>query len=250
MAVFALADLHLSFGVSNKNMDVFGGRWINHAEKIERHWNEVVTADDLVLLAGDISWAKETNEALPDLLWIDSLPGTKVMIRGNHDYWWSSITKVEKILPPSIHLIQNNVFLWKNIAVAGSRLWDTYEFGFDGYIAYQPNEYAKTLEESIESPEQTEKIFVRELARLENSLKKIPANYYHRLAMTHYPPLGIDLTDSRASKILEKYKIEACVFGHVHNMKLDLHPFYGIKNGIHYIFAAGDYLDFYPVRVI
>ncbi len=99
MAVWALADLHLSFGVPGKSMDLFGDKWAGHPEKIRTHWLRLIAPDDLVLLPGDISWAMHTEDAQPDLDFIAALPGTKVMIRGNHDYWWNSLNKVEKILP-------------------------------------------------------------------------------------------------------------------------------------------------------
>ena len=128
MTIWALADLHLSFGVPDKEMDVFGPKWKNHPEKIRANWEKLVKPDDLVLLPGDISWGMHPEEALPDLNWIDSLPGTKVMIRGNHDYWWTSISKVEKVLPKSIHVIQNNIYRWKDVIICGARLWDTEEY--------------------------------------------------------------------------------------------------------------------------
>src|ERR1700722_10971321 len=136
MTVWAIADLHLSFGTPKKKMDIFGGKWVDHAAKVEFSWMQVVNHEDLVLIPGDISWAMAIEEARVDLEWIDALPGTKVMIKGNHDYWWSSLGKVKKILPPSCHLIQNDAFHWKGIAVGGARLWDTTEFGFEKYIEF------------------------------------------------------------------------------------------------------------------
>ncbi len=136
MTVWAIADLHLSFGIKDKEMDVFGKEWHNHHAKIEQHWREDITNEDLVLLAGDISWAKRLEEALPDLSWINALPGTKVMIRGNHDYWWSSPSKVRDALPSSLHIIQNDTFEWNDVAIAGSRLWDSTEYNFKDVLYY------------------------------------------------------------------------------------------------------------------
>lgn len=248
MTIWALADLHLSFGVRGKEMDVFGNKWKNHPEKIRENWIRVVDADDLILLPGDISWAMNVEEAKPDLDWIDSLPGTKVMLRGNHDYWWTSVSKVEKILPPSVHIIQNNVFIWKKIAIAGTRLWDTPEYSFAPFIEFTDNPRANKLTQASHNPEESEKIFLRELQRLELSLKSIPQNVSNRIAMTHYPPIGADLAPSRASALLEKYGISACAFGHLHNVKKDL-PMFGLKDGISYTLVSCDYVDFHPIKV-
>ena len=247
MAVWAIADLHLSFGVPDKGMDLFGAQWLNHPEKIRTQWERLVSPDDLVLLPGDISWAMRLEDAVPDLAWIESLPGTKVMIRGNHDYWWTSLSKMEKVIPPSIHFIQNNVFIWNGMAIAGSRLWDTPEYNFGSFIEFIDNPRANKLT-NRDDPAESEKIFVRELSRLEMSLKQIPAHIKTRLAMTHYPPIGADLKESRASLLLEKYGITDCVFGHLHNIKPQSLPF-GTKNGVCYKLTSCDYCNFTPILI-
>lgn len=248
MAVWALADLHFSFGVPDKKMDVFGGQWKDHPDKIYTHWLKHINKNDLVLLPGDISWAMRPEDAKADLDWIDALPGTKVMIRGNHDYWWSSLKKIEKILPPSIHLIQNNIFTWNHIAIGGARMWDTPEYSFRDYVDYIDNPRENTLTK-VPDPKEMEKIFERELNRLEFSLKQMPKDSSIRIAMTHYPPIGAEMQPSRISTLLEKYGISVCVFGHLHNIKPNTLP-YGTKNGVRYILTSCDYLDFKPVKVM
>lgn len=248
MTIWALADLHLSFGVKGKEMDVFGAKWKDHPEKIRTNWLKHVSPDDLVLLPGDISWAMNTDEAKPDLEWIDTLPGTKVMLRGNHDYWWTSLSKIEKIMPPSIHLVQNNAFRWKNVAIAGARLWDTPEYSFQQFIEYVDNPRANKLTEVSHDQGETEKIFLRELGRLELSLKSIPRDAAVRIAMTHYPPIGANLTHSRVSALLEKYGITLCAFGHLHNVKQGL-PMFGMKDGVRYTLVSCDYVDFNPIKI-
>lgn len=249
MSVWAIADLHLSFGVPNKEMDVFGPQWVGYTDKIASFWRSHITPDDLILIPGDISWAMHPEEAKPDLEWIHQFPGTKVMLRGNHDFWWSSLNKVEKVLPPSIHLVQNNTFRWNNIIVAGARLWDTTEYGFKEYIDYQPNARAKPLMAEDKNVDEAERIYIRELGRLEMSLKCVDRNASDTLiAMTHYPPIGADLKESRAAKLLEKYGVNVCVFGHLHNVKRD-RPMFGEKNGVRYILTSCDYLDFIPVKI-
>lgn len=245
MSIWAIADLHLSFGVPEKTMEVFGPEWINYGEKLKENWSAVVRPDDLVLIAGDISWAMRTHEAKIDLEWIGALPGTKVMIKGNHDYWWSSLSKVEEIIPPSLHVIQNNAFHWNDCSIGGARLWDTDEYSFDGYIEYRESPVAPSKEEK---PDQ-EKIFKRELERLELSLKCLDQSAKQRLVLTHYPPINAELAPSLASALLEKYHVDICVFGHLHNVKKGVRLF-GVHKGIQYYLTSSDYLDFKPLLIL
>lgn len=245
MAVWALADLHLALNVPDKKMDYFGEPWVHYTEKIQDHWQTLISSKDLVLLPGDISWAMRLEDAAVDLQWIHQLPGTKVMIRGNHDYWWSSLSKVESILPPSMHLIQNNAFNWNEYSIAGARLWDCDQFSFNSYIDFKENPRAKKLTETEENPQEIQKIFQRELGRLELSLKALDKDASVRIAMTHYPPLSADLQESPATKLLEKYHVQTCVFGHLHNVKKNT-PLFGSKNSIDYFLTSCDFLDFKP----
>lgn len=247
MSIYALADLHLPFGAPEKTMEFFGPSWHRYTERIEEAWKNTIKDTDLILLPGDISWAMTPEQAEKDLLWIDALPGTKLMLKGNHDYWWASLSKVKKVLPPSIHLIQNNVFNWNGFSIGGSRLWDTPEYTFGAYIQYKENPKQKAME-SHEAPEEAEKLFVRELQRLEMSLAGLDPHAKKRIAMTHYPPIGADLKPSRASALLEKYKVDCCVFGHLHNVKEQSLPF-GEKNGVRYLLTSADYLAFQPFRL-
>ena len=245
MSIWALSDPHLAFSVPKKSMEAFGAVWEQYADNIQMHWQNMIAKDDLVLLPGDISWAMTLEEALIDLKWIDRLPGTKVILRGNHDYWWSSAAKMSKVMPPSIHFIHNNVFMWNGVAIGGSRLWDTPEYGFNSYVEFQenPRERVKT-EEVVDE----EKIFVRELERLKLSLTQMPKEAKRKIAMTHYPPIGADLAPSRASAILEQFGIDTCVFGHLHNVRKGSLPF-GSARGVRYLFTSCDYLDFRPWKV-
>lgn len=248
MAIWAIADLHLSFGVPNKSMEVFGPQWKNYTEKIEHHWRKNIDAEDLVLIPGDISWAMHTPEVLPDLAWIHHLPGTKFFIRGNHDYWWTSLSKIKQILPPSCHLIQNNSLMWHDTSIGGSRLWDAPGLNFNEIIDFKPNEKSKPLMEKDETAESI-KIYQRELGRLELSLKSMNPHAKNRIVMTHYPPIGFDLKETEASALLEKYRVDICVFGHLHNVKPNLSLF-GKHHGVTYHLTACDYLkDFSPLKI-
>lgn len=248
MAVWAIADLHLSFGVPNKSMDIFGRQWAGYTDKIEKAWKATIAHDDLVLIPGDISWAMHPEEAKPDLDWIGRLPGTKALIKGNHDYWWGSLSKLKAVLPPSCHLIQNNSLTWNDIAIAGARLWDTNELSFQDLIDYKERP-GKPLTESDHTLE-SQKIYQRELGRLEASLKSMNPHCKTRIVMTHYPPIGAALEETEASRLLEKYRVDVCVFGHLHNVKKGRNLF-GSLHGIRYYLTACDYLtDFKPLRII
>jgi len=228
-------------------MDYFGPAWADHAQKMADSWRAAIAPEDLVLIPGDISWAMKLEEAVPDLQWIHELPGTKVLLKGNHDYWWGSLSKIAQVLPPSIHLIQNNAFHWKDVAIGGARLWDTPEYSFGSFVEYQENPRQKKKDpEAVVQEDLSEKIFERDLQRLEMSLKQLKPDAKLRIAMTHYPPISADLKPSRASAILEKYRIDICVFGHLHNIKSGFSLF-GEKNGVRYVLAASDYLRFQPI---
>lgn len=239
MKVFCISDLHLSFSVPNKSMDIFGEKWVEHFEKIAENWNKMVSAEDLVCIAGDISWALKLEDAKKDLEWIDHLPGTKCFIKGNHDYWFSTKSKVQTILPPSIHMIQNNAFHFHDIAVGGSRLWDCDAFNFDALFSNQKKR---------EPNEDNEKIYARELQRLELSLSQMNSQAKCKIVMTHYPPLSSGLQENIVTKLLEKFSIQFCLFGHLHGLD-SKQKLFGELNGIDYQLTACDYLDFAPMLV-
>ncbi len=240
MAIWAIADLHLSFGIAGKEMHVFGPEWIDHDKKIKAHWDANVKPEDLVLIPGDISWAMKLEEAKADLDWIAERPGTKVIIRGNHDYWCGAPTKVRKVLPESIHLLWSDAFLWNDVAICGTRLWDSPEYNFGPYI-----EMKKPIKEGgkPKPPEEVEAIFRREVMRLGNALDALDKNARLKIAMVHYPPISADLQPSMVSHMLEKAGVTQCLFGHLHSVRPDSILF-GSKNGVEYHFVACDWLGF------
>jgi predicted phosphohydrolase len=250
MNIWALADLHLPLSVPEKTMEVFGPSWKNYVDRIKYNWEKRIGADDLVLLAGDICWAQKLDEALIDLNWIDQLPGTKVVLKGNHDHWWSSNKKLEHLLPSSIHFIYNTVFNWKGVSIGGSRLWDSDEYHFDKIIESQPNPFEKkrTQEELLKEKALRGKIFRREIDRLKLSLSQLDQNADLRLAMTHYPPISADLQDSIASKLFEAYHVDTVIFGHLHHVTKN-QPIFGEKNGVQYLLTSADYLEFKPLKL-
>lgn len=248
-SVWAIADLHLSFGVPDKSMQAFGTEWIDWTDKIKIHWLNLIGDDDLVLIPGDISWAMNVQDASPDLEWINQLPGTKVLARGNHDYWWGSKSKVESILPSSIHIVQNNAYFFNGVSIAGVRLWDTPEYSFDKFVIFKQNKKVNVLHKAMHDSDNDEKVFTRELSRLELSLKELDQSAAYRIAMTHYPPIGAELQESKTTKLLEKYKVDICVFGHLHSLIPESLPF-GKRNGIHYHLTSCDYLNFKPIKLL
>lgn len=222
MKIWAIADLHLAISCPEKDMALIAPNWENYAERIAHNWKELIEDEDLVLLAGDTSWAMKPEQAKVDLDWIEHLPGMKVMIRGNHDYWWASLSKVKSILPPSIEAIQHTAISWNDISISGTRLWDM---------------------------EDDDKIFEREMGRLELACQALDQTAKLRIIMTHYPPIGPDLEESRPAFLLEKYRVDLVIFGHIHSLEPNT-PAFGIRHGIRYILTSADYLDFRPIQIL
>jgi len=251
MKVYALADVHLSFGTPNKKMDVFGPKWQDHPDKIKKNWEEVVRPEDLVLIAGDISWGLKPEQVQPDLDWIDSLPGTKVMSKGNHDLWWKSGSKVRAILPPSIHVIHNDAFTTGDISIAGTRLWDHPDLNYYKYIDMKEIDGVniKKKEYNAATISHDAKIFENELDRLARSLDAMDHNAKHKILMIHYPPIPPDRSDNEFSRLIKDFGIEVCVYGHLHNLFPDA-PVNFEKDGTRYLCTACDFLNFRPIQIL
>ncbi len=252
IAIWAIGDLHLSFGCPNKEMGVFGPDWKDHHEKIRAFWDANVAKEDLVLIPGDISWAMKLEDAMADLLWIEERPGCKVLIRGNHDYWWDTASKVRRRLPPSLHILSSDAFHWNDVSIAGARLWDTKEYHFGPYIDMKPSAKPKperTELENAKKEEEDEKIFCRELLRLQASLNCLRPDAKFKIVMTHYPPISADLKDSTVSKMLENAHVNCCVFGHLHSVRQG-QTLFGTKEGIEYHLTSCDWLNFTLLRLL
>ncbi len=224
MKVFAISDLHLS--VNNpKPMDIFGQVWEGYESKIFADWQEKVKEEDLVLLAGDFSWAMKLEDAKADFELLQPLPGKKILIRGNHDYWWSSISAVRAALPQDMFAIQNDAMKFGNLIVCGTRGWTVPENG----------EFA--------SPED-EKIFKREVIRLDLTLKSAKAlqtNGEKIICMMHYPPCNFKREESEFTKLLEQAQVTSVVFGHLHGYKRRETHFE--LRGIDYYLTSCDMVD-------
>lgn len=225
MRVFAIGDLHLPGG-DEKPMDVFGGHWEDHFVRIAADWREKVAPDDVVLIPGDTSWAMQLRDAVPDLAAIGELPGKKILIKGNHDYWWTGIGQVRRVLPEGMLALQHDTADLGDCVVCGTRGW-----------AY-PTEETPLSDED-------ERIFRREMIRLELALQSAVKAAGERpiLVMLHYPPLYQQDRNTPFTQLLEKYPVHTVVYGHLHGAGIRA-GFTGTWNGVRYMLASCDSLDF------
>ena len=235
MRIFAIGDLHLPGG-DKKPMDVFGPHWENHFERISEDWRAKVTDEDIVLIPGDISWAMQLDRALEDLERIAQLPGRVLILRGNHDYWWSSLTQLRCRLPKNMHAVQNDAFDAGSVVFCGTRGWTLPQGG-----AVQEEAGAQP------AASQDEKLYRREAMRLEMSLKAAQriADGRPVFAMMHYPPLLPEYarTGTAFTRLLTQYGVSRCVYGHLHGPSVQ-RGYNGLYEGVQYDLVSCDALHF------
>lgn len=228
MALYTISDLHLGFNVE-KPMDIFGDKWKNHCEKIKNNWLEKINDNDTVLIAGDISWSLKAEDSVYDLDWINDLPGRKIISKGNHDYWWTSISKLNSMYEKT-KFIQNNYYTYDNYAICGTRGWIC------------PGSNSFTLKD--------EKIYKRELIRLRLSLEAAKKdNYDNIIVMLHYPPTNEKFEETEIIKIIKEFNVEKVIYGHLHGPVLSGKLFEGEIDGVEYILTSADYLNFNPKQI-
>ncbi len=225
--IFAIADLHLSFGVA-KPMSVFGGAWEHHTDRLTASWKRAVGAQDTVLIAGDISWAMREEEVRPDMQFIAELPGRKILLKGNHDYWWSTRKKVMELAGSSCEVLQNNALLLPQAAIVGARGWN--------------------LPSSPQFTADDQRICAREVERLRLSLDEGLRSGLPMIAMMHYPPLYDAEERTAFTELLESYGVRLCVYGHLHGAAHRARV-EGLVRGIRYHLVAADYLQFEPLAL-
>ena len=229
MSIFVIADLHLSFS-NDKPMDIFGKNWENHANKIKENWINKVKEEDYVILPGDFSWAMYLEETRLDFGYLNSLPGRKILLKGNHDYWWSTVIKIDNFLKDNnidnINILYNNSYLIEDKIIVGTRGWN------------------------ILDREEDSKMIKRECGRLELSINdgiKKYGNNKEIIAFLHYPPLTKEYKyhpeKSEFVQIFNKYGIKRCYYGHLHG-KAHNDAVEGEVNGITYKLISADYLNF------
>lgn len=232
MSIYTIGDLHLSFGM-NKPMDIFGVNWEGHFKKIEKSWKEQVTEKDLVVLPGDFSWAMNLNDTIEDFKYLSKLPGKKILLKGNHDYWWATLKKMRQFIKDNefgdIDFLQNNSYLYEDKIIVGTRGWVYDEKG-----------------DNI-------KILKREKLRLELSLQDAVEKYGDEkeiIVFMHYPPFGKEyvLKENDLKESLKQYNVKKCIYGHLHGESCQ-DAIQGELDGIEYILVSSDYLEFNLKRI-
>jgi hypothetical protein len=234
MAIYVIADLHLSFK-NPKPMNIFGDKWENHEQKIKDDWLEKVKDDDIVILPGDFSWAMNLNDAYLDFKFLNELPGKKILLKGNHDYWWTTIKKMNNYLVENdfntIEFLYNNSFYYDGIIITGTRGW------------------------SLHDLEGEAKILNRELGRLELSINEgrnkfgIDKPIY---VFMHYPPITnsavLNKSELKFVEVMKKYNVKRCMYGHLHSHS-HKDAIEGMVDGIEFNLVSGDYLDFKLMKI-
>ena len=229
MSLFAIADLHLSLSV-NKPMDIFGERWTNHVEKLTKNWNETVSENDMVVIPGDISWAINFDEAKADFDYINKLNGTKIISKGNHDYWWSTISKMNAFLAENsfdtIKILHNNHYRYENYGICGTRGWIN-----------ETNVPADA------------KVLAREAQRLEVSIKSALNENLEPIVFLHYPPVFGNESNYDILDVMYKYNVKECYYGHLHG-NAHKYAVCGEREGINFNLIAADFVQFNPKLVL
>ena len=228
MALFAIGDLHLSLG-ADKPMDVFGGAWDGYVDKLCAGLS-IIGPEDTTVLCGDLSWGMDLEAALPDFRFISAIPGRKILLKGNHDYWWSTAKKFYAFCRQyeleNMELLHNCCFFYGDLAICGTRGW-FYEEDKDG--------------------EHDEKVFRRELGRLETSLKA--AGEAEKYCFLHYPPRYRGYECPELIALMERYGVRQCCYGHLHGGSHKL-AVQGLHGGVDYRMVSADYLGFRPLRLL
>lgn len=228
MSLFAIADLHLSFG-ENKPMDVFYG-WDNYTERLKKNWHNVVSDSDTVVIAGDISWAMKLEETYEDFKFIDELPGKKIFVKGNHDYWWATKSKIDKFLRDSnfstINILFNNTYVSDEFAICGTRGW------------FVDNDTPEDI-----------KVLNREIGRLRFSIEEAIKTQKEPIVFLHFPPVYGGSECKEIIDVLKEYNIKKCFYGHIHGQKNIANAFEGNYKGIEFSLISCDRLSFLPLLV-
>ena len=234
MRLYAIGDLHLSFGEGvEKPMDIFGPLWEGHAEKLRANWEAIIQPEDTVIICGDISWGLKLEEAKADLDWVHELPGKKIFFKGNHDLWWQSIGKLNKLYDDgTMNFMQCNCYmLEEKTAVCGARGWVCP--GSDGFS------------------EHDRKIYQREVARLKMSLDDAKKQGAEKIiGVLHFPPTNDKHQASGFTQLMSEYGVKTCVYGHLHGRDAFKNGIKSVYNGVQYRLVSLDYLDTRPEEVI
>ena len=230
MALYALGDLHLAFG-ADKPMDVFGGRWQGYADKL-REGLSVLQPEDTLVIPGDFCWALDLEQAIPDFAFLESFPGRKLLVKGNHDYWWDSQSKVTAAYPDMV-FIKNNCYIYRDVAICGTRGW------------LCPND--------TKFDDADKKVYNRECVRMKLSLDSAVSKGYgdNIIIIMHYPPMNDKHETSGFTELFDKYSgIKKVLYGHLHGKESIDGRFEGDLNGVEYELVSADFLNFTPVKIM
>ena len=224
-----MGDLHLSLS-SDKSMDIFGG-WENYVERIKENWNREVSPEDTVVVPGDISWAMSLKEAVADFSYIHELPGRKIILKGNHDYWWTTAAKMNNFLAEngfdSIFILHNNHYAYENYGICGTRGWI-----------------------NDDSEPADAKVLAREAQRLETSIASAENAGLEPLVFLHYPPLYGNEYNPDLLEVMYRHNIKRCWYGHIHGRKGHQNAVNGERDGIVFQLVSADYVQFCPVKIM
>ena len=269
MAVYAISDLHLSLA-TDKKMHVFGKEWENYEENIKTNWLQIVKEDDFVLLPGDISWAKSMDEAYSDFAYLHALPGTKLIVKGNHDYWWMTRSKMERFCAEhafdSIRFVHNNCEIAERFVVCGTRGWMSESTSMQ-YTDHDRKVFQRELQRlrtSLEAGKQRieeERQWIKERQRTEEERQQIETGTQRieagkqqigaeqrLVVMLHYPPFDIAKEPSAFVSVLQEYGVKLCVYGHLHGERIKT-SVSGCIDGIEYQLISADALQFFPMKI-
>lgn len=229
MRLFTIGDLHLSFGVPEKPMDIFGG-WKDYQTLLEQSWREKITEEDTVVLAGDFSWGMNLQQAEADFAFVQKLPGKKILLKGNHDYWWTSLKKMEDFFTAhgfdSLHILHNNHYAFGQYGICGTRGWV-----------------------SMQGEAADAKILAREVQRLQVSIQSAVSAGLEPIVFLHYPPIYGSSMNYDILEVLHQYQIKQCYYGHVHG-KGHCNAFQGRYEETEMHLISSDYLQFAPELVM
>ncbi|MDD6344608.1 MAG: metallophosphoesterase [Oscillospiraceae bacterium] len=229
MSLYAISDLHLSFGVPEKTMSIFRG-WENYHERIRKNWLELVKPDDTVVIAGDFCWGMNLKESFADFEFLNSLTGNKILVKGNHDYWWTTQNKIKNFFDENnfstLNILHINHYKYENYGICGTRGWIN-----------MPDEPADA------------KILAREAGRLEASILSAISENLEPVVFMHYPPIFGGSFNYDILDVLYKYKIKRCFYGHIHG-KGHASAVQGVYDGIDFRLISGDFLQFIPQKVL
>lgn len=228
MSLFAIADLHLSLA-ADKPMDIFGG-WDNYVERLRENWQRKVSPQDFVVMPGDFSWAMDLDGSLEDFKFLESLNGTKIISKGNHDYWWTTVGKMEKFFCTngisSVRILHNNFYRYENFGICGTRGW---------------------INDNGEPADK--KVLLREAGRLETSVRAAENAGLEPIVFLHYPPVYLTGVNEEILSVLKRHNIRQCFYGHIHGKKGHACAVKGELDGINYHLISSDFLQFDPLDI-